>query len=121
MDTGASCYVMTLKKFQELDTLKDLKESSIKLRTYTGEAVKPCGVTEVDVEYEGTESRLSLLLVKGDTSTLLGRNWLKKVLLNWREIVPLVGDNISLKLKELLDQFECVFSEEFGCLKDFKA
>lgn len=56
VNTGASCSVMSLKKFQELGTLEDLKESSIKLRTYTGVVVKPHGVTEVDTMYEGTES-----------------------------------------------------------------
>lgn len=77
MDTRTSCSVMSLKKIQKLGTLEDLMESSIKLRIYTAEMVKPCGVTEVDVAYEETESRLPLLIVKGNTLTLLGRNWLK--------------------------------------------
>lgn len=110
---------MSLKKFKELKTLEDL-ESSIKLKTYTGEVVKPWGVIEADVAYEGSESRLPLLIVTGNTPTLLGRNWLKKVSLDWREIFPLVGDDVPLKFKELLAEFESEFSEELSCLKDFK-
>ena len=52
--------------------------------------------------------------------TLLGWNWLKKVRLDWRTMFPLCEEEAPLKLKELLTEFESVFSEDMGCLKDFK-
>ena len=41
VDTGTSCSVMSLSKFKEVGQLQELKESSVRLRTYTGEMVKP--------------------------------------------------------------------------------
>ena len=120
VDTGASCSVMSLSKFKEAGQFQELKESSVRLRTDTGELVKPYGTIVVEVSHEGTKNRLPLLVVKGNVPTLLGRNWLKKVRLDWRTMFPLREEEAPLKLKELLTEFESVFSEEMGCLKDFK-
>ena len=120
VDAGASCSVMSLSKFKEVGQLRELKESSVRLRTYTGELVKPYGNKVVEVSHEGTKNRLPLLVVKGNMPTLLGRNWIKKVRLDWRTMFPLCKEEAPLKLKELLTEFKSVFSEEMGCLKDFK-
>ena len=64
VDTGASCSVMSLSKFKEVGQLQELKESSVRLRTYTGELVKPYGTTVVEVSHEGTKNRLPLLVVR---------------------------------------------------------
>ena len=40
VDTGASCSVMSVDKFKVVGQLRDLKENSVKLRTYIGELVK---------------------------------------------------------------------------------
>lgn len=74
VDTCASCSVMSLTKFKELDQLQDLKENLVKLRTYTSELVKPYGRTEVKVLYEGMKNCLPFLVVKGDMPMLLGQN-----------------------------------------------
>lgn len=77
--------------FKELGQLQDLKESLVKLRTYTSELVKPYATTEVKESYEGTGNHLPLLMVMGDMPTLLGWNWLQKVTLDWRTMFPLNG------------------------------
>ena len=120
VDTSASCSVMSLSKFKEVGQLQELKENLVRLRTYTGELVKSYGTTVVGVSYEGTKNRLPLLVVKGNVPTLLGRNWLKRVRLDWRTMFTLCEEEALLKLKELLTKFESVFNEEMGCLKDFK-
>ena len=120
VDIGASCSVMSFSKFKEEGQLQELKESSVRLRTYTSELVKPYRTTVVEVSHEETKNRLPLLVVKDNVPTLLGRNWLKKVRLDWRTMFPLCKEKTPLKLKELLTEFESVFSEEMVCLKDFK-
>ena len=42
--------------------------------------------TEVAVSYQGQSATLPLVVVKGQGPTLLGRNWLGKIRLNWGEI-----------------------------------
>ena len=81
----ASLAVMSLDEFKEMGRLRDLKERSVKLRTCTGELVKPYETTEVEVSHEETKNHLPLLVVKGNVPTRLGWNWLKKVRLEWRE------------------------------------
>ena len=120
VDTGASCSVMILSKFKEVGQFQELKESSVRLRTYTGELVKLYGTTVVEVSHEARKNPLLLLVVKGNVPTLLGWNWLKKVRLDWRTMFPLCEEVAPLKLKELLTEFQSVFSEKMGCLKDFK-
>ena len=73
VDTGASCSVMSLNKFKEVGQLQELKESSVRLRTYTSELVKPYGTTVVEVSHERTKNSLPLLVMKGNVPTLLGQ------------------------------------------------
>lgn len=47
--------------FQELGTLENLKESAIKLRTYIGEVVKPCGIKVADVVAEGDRDSVAII------------------------------------------------------------
>ena len=42
--------------------------------------------TDVQVVYQGQTAILPLVVVKGDGPTLLGRNWLTKIKLNWDKI-----------------------------------
>ena len=67
--------------------------------------------------YQGQTAQLSLVVVKGGVSTLMGRNWLNKIVLNWNEIhyTPSVG------LQDLLGKYQDVFQGKLGTLKDFKA
>ena len=46
----------------------------MKLRTYTGEEVSELGTITVNVKYEKENKRLSLIVVKGDGPSLLGRD-----------------------------------------------
>ena len=68
-----------------------LKTSDVVLRTYSGEIIKVMGKVDVDVEYNNQLRTLSLLVVEGDGSNLLGHNWLRHIKLNW-------GPYITVKL-----------------------
>ena len=111
VDIGASCSLMSLSKFKEVGQLQKLKESSVRLRTYTSKLVKPYRTIVVEVSHEGTKNCLPLLVMKGNVPTLLGQNWLKKVRLDWRNMFPLCEEEAPLKLKEILTEFKSVFSE----------
>ena len=41
------------------------------------------GTIDVLVKYGNQETTLPLLVVKGEGPSLLGRNWLEKIQLNW--------------------------------------
>jgi hypothetical protein len=70
VDTGATVTVMGVSKFIELGfSERKLEETRIRLKTYTGEVVKPEGVLNVRVEFDGQTEMLPLMVVKGDVPT----------------------------------------------------
>ena len=80
VDTGAVVTIMSDGRFQRCSSqnLDSLEETSYRVRSFTGEIVKPLGVGMVDVEYEGQRCQCPVTVIKGDVPTLLGREWLKK-------------------------------------------
>ena len=116
LDTGASVSVMSNEAWRKLKTSTKLQISSLKLRTYTGEALKVVGQALVDVEYEGNTKRLPIQVLEGDGPSLLGRNWLKDIKLNWRTIKKL-----SNNLDSMLEEHKDVFKDELGTMKGVKA
>ena len=60
-----------------------LRDSSVLLRTYCGERIHVVGEMDVCVQYEHQVQDLVLTIVAGDGPSLLGRNWLQKIQLNW--------------------------------------
>ena len=65
---------------------------------------------DVIVEYSGETATLPLLVVKGEGPSLLGRNWLGALKLDWHEIFWL--HNASLKA--VLDKYKAVFEPGLG-------
>ena len=116
LDTGASVSVMSNEAWRKLKTSTKLQKFSLKLRTYTGEALKVVGQALVDVEYEGNTKRLPIHVLEGDGPSLLGRNWLKDIKLNWRTIKKL-----SNNLDSMLEEHKDVFKDELGTMKGVKA
>lgn len=72
----------------------------------------------VTVKYRGQEKQLRLTVVEGNGPTLLGRNWLKYVKLDWSQILH-VGT--TSKLDDLVNEFEEIFMDEQGTVNAFKA
>ncbi|KAG1941992.1 retrotransposable element [Pimephales promelas] len=93
IDTGASLSLIPEHIYTE--KLKDcsLSPTAIHLASYTGDKIPVLGEIKVPVTYEGQQCSLPLIVVKGDKPPLLGRNWLQKISLNWKEYpLPNVED-----------------------------
>jgi len=88
-----------------------LNKSDLKLQ---GEAITVVGSVVVQVVYEG---QLPLIVVKGNGPTLLGRNWLKAIRLNWKS----VHYTVHAGLTKLLDQYSEVFEDGIGTFKGYEA
>ena len=79
MDTGAAASVISEKTYWALWPKQRrplLQDTSILLRTYTGEQLKVKGQVSVAVCYGGTTMSLNLLVVAGSEPSLMGRDWL---------------------------------------------
>ena len=88
VDTGAVVSVIRKSTYSRLWSEKNLplQSSSTTLRTYTGERIEVWGAAAVMVEYLGQKEQLELLVVSGSGPSLLGRDWLLKLRLNWQSI-----------------------------------
>jgi len=67
-------------------TQATLKASSVKLHTYTRESINDLGSMKADVQYKGQNKSLTLYVVAGEGPSLLGRDWLTELQLDWHEL-----------------------------------
>ena len=59
---------------------------------------------------------MPLHVLEGNGPSLIGRNWLHSIKLNWGSI-----NKMSSKLDEVLSEHKEVFQEELGVFKNVKA
>ena len=85
LDTGSAVTVCGTDQYNELGG-EPLTQSRLKLKTCTGEIVRPKGTGYLKVEYGRYKLRLPITVVDGPVPILLGRNWLKKIRLDWNAI-----------------------------------
>jgi len=96
-----------------------LKNTNLQLHTYTGQTVKPTEVCTVTVNYEEQEKELLVCVVPGDGPTLLGRELLREITLNWKllKLNAMEPDDLT----DVLKRDKAVFGDDWGRLKDIKA
>ena len=86
VDTGASVTLMSYSTFTGLWPGRSLESTAVKLQTYSRETIPVVGVRNVNVEYNGQLGQFPLAIVEGSGPTLLGRDWLSQIRLDWRQI-----------------------------------
>ena len=128
VDTGAAVTVMSLPCYERVKgEEQQLKKSDLKLKTYTGEIVSPEGVGQLMVKYRDQQFELPVTVVKGSVPNLMGRDWLSRLQLKWDQLFPNVSSACVQKLEgvptsvaNLVEEFPTVFTDELGCLRNFK-
>ena len=75
----------------------------------------------VQVAYKQQCEHLPIVVVAGDGPSLLGRNWLKQIRLDWNSICTVArADAEEGSLKSLLREHE-VFKDELGTVRSLQA
>ena len=125
LDTGAAFSIVSERMRKEVFPRLSLQRSTIFLKTYTDERIPVLGQLNVKVKYGSQEARLVLLVVDSAGPTLLGRNWLKYITVDWKRIKMLSKDQIpaassSSTLGELLRTHQNIFKDELGSISPFK-
>ncbi|RXN17967.1 integrase core domain [Labeo rohita] len=122
IDTGASVSLIPESVYKELLSDCPLQPVEIHLSSYTGDIIPVLGEIQVPVQYNGNEWTLPLMVVKGDKTPLMGRNWLQKIKLDWGKIFSLKQETaIQLSLKAVLDNHKDLFKEGYGKITDFQS
>ena len=92
----------------------------MKFETYSGQSISALGKVNIQVQYRDQNEVLDLYVIEGNNASLLGRDWLYKIRLDWQIIFKLEGSK-EKALKELLTEFNEVFGQDLGLLKGEKA
>ncbi|XP_050033480.2 uncharacterized protein [Dermacentor andersoni] len=80
VDSGAVCSVINDRTMRKLRISKRaLRSSSLHLRAYNNKELRVLGELTVTVEFRGQEHRLRLVVVKGASIGLIGRDWFKSL------------------------------------------
>ncbi|XP_064396342.1 uncharacterized protein K02A2.6-like [Halichondria panicea] len=117
VDTGASVSLMGEADYSKLFPKHPLVQSEVRLQTYLGEPISVVGSVVVKVEYGGQTADLPLIVVKGNGPTLLGRNWLKAIRLDWQSIYY----TEPAGLPKVLEKYSEIFEDGQGTFKGYEA
>lgn len=119
IDTGASVSIISEERFNSIregKSLLELKPSTVRLQTYTGESIPILGSTQAVVEYSEQTASLPLIVTQGNGPTLIGRDWLMTLRLDWQTIFR-TETQTSHTLREVLAQNSEVFKPGLGTLQ----
>ena len=86
VDTGASLSIISEETYSSIFSTSELQHSDVKIHTYSGEYLPVLGSLDVAVRHNGQEAVLPLIVVKVKGPSLLGRNWLSTIRLDWHKI-----------------------------------
>ena len=122
VDTGASCSVMSKANFDAILGNKVALNVSVKpkLCGFGGNPMPVVGQATVKVCYGSQQCELPLIVVPGDRScpNLLGRDWLKCIRLDWRQLLSVSvspgGVQAQGPLDPVLKKYPGVFESGLG-------
>ena len=117
IDTGCSVSLLGQDTFERLSSKPELRSCSARLKTYTGQSIPLMGELQTDVLYEGkSHLALTVVVVKGARTNLLGRDWLEHITINWRAVHAIRGNT----LQNLKEKQRKLFEPGLGELKGVK-
>ena len=123
LDTGATLSIISHQIYDTAWTgtqVPPIKPSNVKLRTYMGEGIPVDVAIEVDVSYQDQKAHLSLLVVSGNGPSLMGRDWLCHVKLDWTILHQLQIDPTN-DLEKMIDRHKDILKQELGKIKGVTA
>ena len=119
LDTGAAVSVISSSTHNRMFPECPLLNTSAVLTTYTGEQMSLAGEIKVKVSYgKQMVDNFTLFVVEGDGPSLMGRDVLQKIKLDWSSICTITSPN---KAQRILDKFSDVFEEGLGEMNTFTA
>ncbi|CAC5394800.1 unnamed protein product [Mytilus coruscus] len=125
LDTGSAVSVISALDYEKYFQNEKLENGNVTLKTYSGELLIPTGYMNVQVKYNGQWKNLKLYVVQKCGPALFGRDWLRKINLDWKNLKWInkisVSRNSNEKLDLLLKEYSNVFREGIGCVADIKA
>ena len=128
VDTGAVVSIVSECTYRGLRSVT-LKKSRVFLRTYSAEPLVVLGEADVEVQYKGQPLKLRLIVVKGDGPSLMGREWIRRMEIDWKTLcrdsrlaihqVP--SQVLGSPVESLIQRYSDLFRNDLGKMRHFKA
>ncbi|GFY14030.1 uncharacterized protein K02A2.6 [Trichonephila clavipes] len=116
---GISTYIAELRALaMNCDYDKDML--NIMLRDVFGDSIIPLGYVTVRVQYKNQKVNLNLYIVKENLDTILGREWLYKIHLDWPAIKAFRAKT-EQNLNNLLREYKDIFDDKLGEINNYEA
>ena len=77
---------ISLQKFRKICPKIPIQDTTVRLKTYTGEEIKPIGKCAVEVNYKNQSTVHTLYVLGEDVDTILGREWFQNLKFDWKNI-----------------------------------
>jgi len=118
VDTGAAMSIISEKLYKRRFNKCKLQPCDVSLKTYSSEPIVLLGEFQVTAQCRNQTERLTLLVSKGSGPTLMGRNWIQYLHLDWSRVnhVP-----VADPLTELREKYSQVFNADRGVISGVKA
>ena len=120
IDTGALVSIISEQTREQLFSDIPVEASPLQLQTYTGERLNVLGQVVVQVRYLAQEARLALHVVAGNGPSLLGRDWLQHIRLDWGTVRNIDMQRHAPELCDILTRHSDIFAEELGKIEPFR-
>jgi hypothetical protein len=124
LDTGASVTLMSCDQFKKFRRGSELSltKSNMVLSTITGQQLEVVGECCVDVVYKDQKVKnLVLYVVESEGPPLLGRDWLRRIRLDWPEIKLVSDNNGESRAEQLKRKFHSLFDGKLGLVQGVQA
>lgn len=122
VDTGAAVSLVSERTWKQIRGQVKLRKADVVLRAYNHMRLKVLGEAELQVQYGGRRYELLLRVVKEDGPSLIGRDWLQQIKLDWSAMCHWISPSQSDQMvKTLMHKYADVFKAELGTMKGIKA
>ena len=122
VDTGAAVLIISENTLKSVLPRATIQPSDAVLTTYTDERMQVLGELNVSMTHNQQEETLPLIVVAGDGPSLLRRNWMKHIWLDWKKIGVVSSQSKTLLLlRTILKERGEVFKDEIGTIRAFPA
>jgi transposase InsO family protein len=117
IDTACPVAIIPHTLYQKHFCDVPLQPAKLQLSSYSKHEVPVLGFIQVQVEYGNRHYDLPLYVTQGEEASLLGRQWLQYVQLQWNRVFALATSSMT----DLLNQYSDVFCASQGTIQHFKA
>ena len=86
IDTGSAVFIISESFFSFVFGTTNLQKTETKLCSYLGKQLTVKGKVAYAISYKGQTFTLPLIVLAGEGPTLLGRDWMQQISLDWPTI-----------------------------------